>query len=208
MTTGETARQSAHGDGRDGGLRAQILQAAERIFVAEGYEEATVERIAEALGVSLAAVELHFPDKAAILWEISRHAVIEQVERNRQIAALPIDAGARLRLMVEGYMDWVFAHPDAYQLVFSPSHAVSALLNEATADLSARCYEICAGVVRELAAAGRLRCGTADCAMQLLWASGCEVVALVRCLPVFKWASRDELMTVTADGLVAGLLAD
>jgi AcrR family transcriptional regulator len=209
MKTVETVRRSARkakGSGRLG--RAEILEAAERVFAAGSYEGTTFGDVAEEVGVSPAHLELHFPDKAAILLEIGRRTFADRVKRNSRIAALPIDPGARIRLMLVDYMVWAFEHLDAYQLVFSPSHAVSAVLHEATADLSARCYEICAGVVRELAAEGRLRAGTAECATQVLWASGHGVVALVRCLPAFNWASRDELIAVTADGLLGGLFVD
>lgn len=209
MTTVTTARKSARKAKGDGHLRREeILQAAERIFVAEGYDGATIRRIADEVGVSSTALYMHFPDKSAILLEISRRTFIEQIDRNSDIAARPIDAACRVRMMLEGYMRWAFANPNAYQLVFSGPHDVSAVWHEATGDLSARCYAIFSSVVRELAAEGRLRTGTADSASQVLWASCHGVVALVRALPAFDWASRDELMTVTLDSLLHGLLAD
>ena len=62
--TRKTARK-AKGDGHL--RRAEILEAAERIFVAEGYEGATIRKIADEVGVSSTALYMHFPDKAAIL---------------------------------------------------------------------------------------------------------------------------------------------
>ena len=62
--TRKTARK-AKGDGHL--RRAEILKAAERIFVAEGYGGATIRRIADEVGVSSTALYMHFPDKAALL---------------------------------------------------------------------------------------------------------------------------------------------
>src|SRR5215469_12056355 len=55
----------------DGYLRrAEILEAAERIFVADGYEGATIRKIADDVGVSSTALYMHFRDKDQILHEI------------------------------------------------------------------------------------------------------------------------------------------
>jgi hypothetical protein len=63
-------------------------------------------------------------------------------------------------------------------------------------------------VVREIAAAGRLRNGTADSAAQALWMSCHGVVALLAARPRFGWADREELIGVTLDGLINGLVVD
>ena len=63
-------------------------------------------------------------------------------------------------------------------------------------------------MVREIAAAGRLRTGTADSAAQALWMSCHGVVALTVSRPNFAWADRDDLIHVTLDGLLHGLVVD
>ncbi|RAK50968.1 TetR/AcrR family transcriptional regulator [Phenylobacterium deserti] len=203
-------RRSARKAKGDGHLRrAEILHAAERIFIAEGYEGATIRRIADEVGVSSTALYMHFPDKHAILLEICNQALREMLEQNRELAAKPVEAVARLRLMLEAYMRWGFAHPNAYQLVYSAPRPLSAgAWPEDTVDLSTQCYESFAGVVREIAAAGRLRTGTADSAAQTFWMSCHGVVALLITRQGFPWADREALMCVTLDALMHGLLAD
>ena len=51
--------------------RSEILDVAQKIFAEEGYEGATVRKIAEKVGVSSTAIYLHFPDKRAMLLEIA-----------------------------------------------------------------------------------------------------------------------------------------
>ena len=106
-------------------------------------------------------------------------------------------------------MRWGMEHPNAYQLVYSgrPLAAVGPL-PEDTLDLSTQCYEIFRNVVREIAASGRLRSGTAESAAQVLWMSCHGVVALLASRPSFAWADRDELVQVTLDGLLNGLVVD
>jgi len=211
VTTSVTTRRSARKPKGDGHLRrAEILQAAERIFVAEGYDGATIRKIADEVGVSSTALYMHFPDKSCILLEICQGTIRQLLERNSEIADKPMDPASRVKLMLESYMRWGLDHPNAYELVFSNVRHISAVMvDEATtADLGSQCYEIFSGVVREIAAEGRLRTGTADSAAQALWASCHGVVALMINRPNFGWAPTDELIEVTLDGLMYGLVAD
>lgn len=211
MTTSVTTRRSARKPKGDGHLRrAEILAAAERIFVAEGYDGATIRKIADEVGVSSTALYMHFPDKSCILLEICEGTIRQLLERNAEIAAKPMDAANRVKLMLETYMRWGLEHPNAYELVFSSVRHVTAVMADegATADLGAECYEIFSGVVREIAAEGRLRTGTADSAAQALWGSCHGVVNLMINRPNFVWAPADELLSVTLEGLMYGLVAD
>lgn len=209
MTAGvTTTRRSSRKAKGDGYLRrAEILEAAERIFVAEGYEGATIRKIADAVGVSSTALYMHFPDKSAILMEISGRTLEVLLERNREIAAKPIDPVVRVKMMLEAYMRWGAEHSNAYQLVYCVPRGAGSW-DDATAQIAQQSYEVFAGVVREIAAAGRLRAGTGDSAAQALWMACHGVVALLTARPNFGWADREELIAVTLDGLINGLVVD
>jgi AcrR family transcriptional regulator len=204
------ARKTARKAKGDGHLRrAEILEAAERIFVAEGYEGATIRKIADEVGVSSTALYMHFQDKGCILLEICERTLSQLLNSNAEIAAKPLDAVVRTRMMLDAYMRWGMAHPNAYQLVYCALRPVSAApWPERTADLSRECYEIFSGVVREIAADGRLRSGGADSAAQVLWTASHGLVALMTARPKFGWADREELIQVTLDGLLNGLVID
>src|SRR5690349_9459825 len=91
-------RRSARKPKGDGHLRrAEILAAAERIFVAQGYEGATIRKIADEVGVSSTALYMHFQDKGQILLEICGGTLELLLERNSEIAAKPLDAVVRVR---------------------------------------------------------------------------------------------------------------
>lgn len=202
----KTARK-AKGDGHL--RRAEILGAAERIFVAEGYEGATIRKIADEVGVSSTALYMHFQDKACILHEIVEGTLSQLLERNTEIASRPLDAVVRTRLMLDAYMHWGLQHPNAYHLVYVARESPSTdPAPERTAELSRQCYEAFAGVVREVAASGRLRMGGADSAAQALWMACHGVIALLLGRPTFEFASAEELMQITLDGMLHGLVID
>ena len=210
MTTAVTTRRSARKAKGDGHMRrAEILEAAERIFVAEGYEGATIRKIADEVGVSSTALYMHFPDKACILHEIVDGTLSQLLENNTEIANKPLDPVVRTRMMLDTYMRWGLEHANAYQLVYCSRGPVSGdPTPERTTDLSRECYEAFSGVVREVAANGRLRTGNADSAAQALWMACHGVVALMISRPSFEWTDQQELMTITLDGLLHGLVID
>ena len=207
MTEIATLRRSARKPKGDGHLRrAEILEAAERIFVANGYEGATIRKIADEVGVSSTALYMHFPDKGCILLEISERTIRQLLERNAEIASKPEDAARRVELMLESYMRWGLEHPNAYMLVFCSVTPVSDVLGDSLAEISARCYDIFSGVVRELAQENRLKSGDADSVAQALWAATHGLVALLITRPDFEWAPTEHLMKLTLDGLMQGLV--
>lgn len=189
--------------------RAEILEAAERIFIAQGYEGATIRKIAEEVGLSSTALYMHFEDKAAILREICDASLTLLLERNREIAARPLDVALRVRAMLEAYMRWGLEHPNAYQLVYAvPRPRTAAYWPEGTVDLSMQAYGMFHSQVREIAAAGRLRAADPEAATQVLWMSCHGVVAMLTARPAFPWTDREELVRLTLDGLMRGLMAE
>jgi AcrR family transcriptional regulator len=203
----QKSARKAKGDGHL--RRAEILSAAERIFVAHGYEAATIRKIADEVGVSSTALYMHFRDKDEILHEICFGAMEALLQQNSDIAARPIDAVTRVRLMLEAYVRMGLEHPNAYRLVFcAPVREAPRDKESATAEIGAQCYARYSGVVREIAASGRLRAGDADSASQALWAACHGLVALMITRPGFEWAPAETLASVMLEGLLHGLVAD
>ena len=189
--------------------RGEILEAAQRIFLVEGYHGATIRKIADEVGVSSTALYMHFKDKDEILLEISDNAISRLLAINSEISARPIDAVARVRLMLDAYMTFALENPNAYALVFcGPSGVIAKDREDAAMALGERCFEKFMGTVREIAASGRLRTGSAESAAQALWAACHGLVSLLITKPDFNWAPEAELRAVTLDGLLYGLVAD
>lgn len=209
-TTLKKPQRSARKPKGDGHLRrGEILQAAERIFIAEGYQGATIRRIADEVGVSSTALYMHFRDKDEILLEICDGAIEELLRINTEISGQPIDAVTRVRLMLDAYMDFALASPNAYQLVFcGPSGVLSEDKQQMTRDLGDRCYDKFVGVVREIGASGRLRTGNVESAAQTLWTACHGLVALLLTRPTFNWEPREDLKAVMLDGILYGLMTD
>jgi len=186
--------------------RAEILAAAERIFVEHGYEGATIRKIADEVGLSSTALYMHFSEKSEILHEICRGAFDTLLAANRAILSEPGAPEDRLRRMMQCYVDFGFGNPNAYRLVYMtrPVEA-SAGAQSAAQALGAELFASFEQVVEDLAAAGRLRRDPVATA-QALWAGGHGVVSLMITKPYFNWVDRDVLVKTLMDALYEGLL--
>jgi AcrR family transcriptional regulator len=97
--------------GRD--LRAEILAAAERLFIARGYHGLAMRELAEAVGVSKAALYYHFKDKEELFLAMlsgyleSMEAVIDQIR------AVEATARGRIRRLVEA----ILSQPDEQRAI-------------------------------------------------------------------------------------------
>ena len=138
--------------------RAEILAAAERIFVDHGYEGATIRKIADEVGLSSTALYMHFAEKGEILHEICRQAFAALLEMNESIVAEPGGPEARLRRMMAAYIEFGFANPNAYRLIYMtrPVELQHGALSAAQ-ELGGSLYRSFEQVVEDAEAAGLLR---------------------------------------------------
>jgi AcrR family transcriptional regulator len=102
-----------------GEFRERLIDAAERLFAQQGLEAVTLRQLAAEVGVSPMTPYRYFADKDAILAAVrarafNRHA--DALEAAYETAGDdPIGAAAAV---CEAYIDFAFAHPEAYKLMF------------------------------------------------------------------------------------------
>jgi AcrR family transcriptional regulator len=104
--------------GQGASRQGEILAAAKRLFLTEGFERTTIRKIAAAVGVSAAALYLYFPDKDAILRAIAEStfdSLLACLEQTQTRAGTDLD---RFRAGLAGYIAFGLAHPDEYRLTF------------------------------------------------------------------------------------------
>ena len=206
LATPHTLRSRRKPKGEGHARRAEILAAAERIFVEHGYEGATIRKIADEVGLSSTALYMHFAEKGEILQEICSQAFSALLEMNQAIVAEPAEPEIRLRRMLRAYIDFGFANPNAYRLIYMtrPVELQHGALSAAQ-ELGGSLYRSFEVVVEDAEAAGLLR-GDARTTAQALWAGCHGVVSLLITKPYFDWVERETLVTALLEGLFAGLL--
>lgn len=201
-----SSRSTRKPKGEGHARRAEILAAAERIFVEVGYEGATIRKIADEVGLSSTALYMHFSEKSEILHEICRLAFARLQAANAVVVAEGGPPEVVLRKLMEAYVDFGFENPNAYRLTYltRPVEARDGAQSAAQM-LGGELFKAFEAIVEQAAAAGRLR-GDAKASAQTLWAGSHGIVSLMITKPYFDWIDRKALTKTMLDALFIGLL--
>lgn len=203
----EAGRSGRKPKGEGHSRRAEMLAAAERIFVEHGYEGATIRKIADEVGLSSTALYMHFADKGEILHEICRETFERLIAGNRRVMDEAGTADERLERILQAYIDFGFENPNAYRLVYltRPIEARDGA-QSAAQQLGGELFASFQAVIDQIGAEGRLINGDARLTAQLFWSGIHGVVSLVITKPYFDWAARDLLGRSMGEALIRGLV--
>jgi AcrR family transcriptional regulator len=178
------------------GRREQILDEAQRLFVAHGAHSVTTRHIAHAVGISQPSLYAHFPNKDSIAVELCCRAfedLYQRLVRASQKHTAPLD---RLRALGHTYIRFGLDNPAAYQVAF-----VLDLPPEATPEKNkilvagVRSF----GVLRETFNISGLSKMDADAMAQSVWASMHGLVALLLARGEFPWVQTEGLIALHVD---------
>jgi len=129
--------------------RAQLLGAAQEVFVANGYHATAMDEIAERAGVSKPVLYQHFPGKLELYRALLDQHTGGLVDAVRAALAGTDDNKQRVAASIEAYFAFVDAEGGAFRLVFesdlTSDDAVRATVERGTRE----CAEAIAEVIRE-----------------------------------------------------------
>lgn len=98
-------------------LRQIIIDAALKIFVAEGYEKTSIRNIADSIEYSPGTIYLHFKDKDELLFAVHEVAFTKFFEEMAPVLLIS-DTRERILQMGNIYIQFAFANPELYGLMF------------------------------------------------------------------------------------------
>jgi AcrR family transcriptional regulator len=130
--------------------RAQLLKAAQAVFVQSGYHAAAMDEIAERAGVSKPVLYQHFPGKLDLyLALLDTHCdTLEQLVR-RALGATDGDNEARVRATVAAYFDFVTREDAAFRMVFESDLTSVPQVRARLDSVEMACAEAIAEVIAE-----------------------------------------------------------
>jgi AcrR family transcriptional regulator len=108
--------RTARGPAQKGRKYDQVLEGARRVFMADGYEGASVDAIAREAGVSKATLYSYFADKRLLFMEVARTECARQAEESLQLIDLSAPPRTVLRLAAERMLGFILS--DFGQRVF------------------------------------------------------------------------------------------
>ncbi|HLU44172.1 MAG TPA: TetR/AcrR family transcriptional regulator [Natronosporangium sp.] len=98
--------------------RRQLLQAAQEVFVAQGYHAAAMDDIADRAGVSKPVLYQHFPSKLELYLALLDTHCDALVAKTRAAMAATSDNKERVRAAMSAYFDIIDHESEAFRLVF------------------------------------------------------------------------------------------
>lgn len=186
-------------------FRERLCDAAERLFAEHGPDAVTMRQLAAELGVSPMTPYRYFRDKEDILAAVRTNGFNRFAEALETARASESEARARGAAVGEAYMDFAFAHPHTYKLMFDLNQPHEADYPELV-EAARRARATMSGYVKDLTSAGVLAGDPEEIGL-MFWASthGAIVLEMAGKLPPGRARSlHQSLGSALAKGLRPG----
>lgn len=216
MSTAPPSGRKRRGEGHT--RRDEILQAAKELFLEEGYDSATIRKIADRVGISAPALYLYFKDKEELLLALCDQTFGHLLDDIRAIETNIDDRLERVRRFGEAYAHFGLSHPGEYRLIFLGGNipeAVRKTGHRAPIDDPNRpgvggaiVFQRLVAILTELQASGTKLKYPPDTCAELCWMGIHGLVTALILKPDFPWSDRELLIKGMLDILVNGLLKE
>lgn len=129
--------------------RAQLLEAAQSVFVESGYHAAAMDDIAERAHVSKPVLYQHFPGKLDLYLALLDTHTAEVPALVREALGSTTDNGARVAAAVDAFFSFVERKDGAFRLVFESDLTNEPAVAQRVDTMSAACASAIADVIGE-----------------------------------------------------------
>jgi AcrR family transcriptional regulator len=190
-------------------LHTEILDAAERLLIETGSEEAvSIRRIADSVGVTPPSIYLHFADKDELLFAVCERQ-FEELDRVMEQAVLGFDDPLdELFQRGKAYVRFGLEHPEQYRILFLRGGSHAAAATDESRIRRASAFDHMVDAVGRCVTDGVFPESTDPTTVALeLWAVVHGLTSLIISKPMFSWpdadALTDHLLVATCTGLQA-----
>ncbi len=151
MGTTEHPSQARPRGGRlpRGERRAQLLDSALEVFVAQGYHAAAMDDIAERAGVSKPVLYQHFPGKLDLYLALLDSACDDVIDHCRQALAATHDNKTRVAAAMAAFYTYVASEGGAFRLVFESDLTSEPAVREHVERVTTECAAMIADVIHD-----------------------------------------------------------
>jgi AcrR family transcriptional regulator len=188
-------------------LRQEILDAARELFVAEGYANVSMRKVAEMIEYSPTTIYLYFRDKTDLLREVCEEAfrkLSDEIVKSQKTGKNELEV---LRKGLLAYIDFGLKYPHHYEVVFITPKLTDLDSEDYTYEnsMGKRAFDLLDRSVADCMSAGAIRQGNVALVAQTLWAGIHGVTSLLITHRGFPFVDRRVLIDSVVDTLIAGL---
>jgi AcrR family transcriptional regulator len=203
-----TARRSRARRGEGERLREEIIEAAERLLIETGSEDAvSIRAVAEAVGVTPPSIYLHFADKNELLFQVcEKH--FDQFDRFLEAAAGESDDPLEsLRLRGRAYVRFGLDHPEHYRILFMGKPGEAPVDFEEIRMSRIASFDHLVQGVQRCIDAGLIASDDAVTVSVGMWVAVHGITSLLISKPGFPWPDVDGLIDHVLTVQIRGLQA-
>ncbi len=175
--------------------RAQLLESALEVFVAQGYHAAAMDDIAERAGVSKPVLYQHFPGKLDLYLALLDASCDTIIDNCRVALSATQDNKLRVQATIEAFFEYVAGETGAFRLVFESDLTNEPAVRGHVERVTTECAEMIAVVIHD-------DTGLPGEASRLLAVS---LVGMAQVSARFWLSEAGGISQADASGLVAGL---
>ncbi len=180
-------------------MKDQILQAAMDLFIEEGYEKASIRKIADRIEYSPATIYLYFKDKDEIFHAVHEKGFERFFERMEALSVVA-DPFERLQKLGEAYLRFAWENPQLYDLMFIMWGPMDALKDDSHWHCGMKAHEGLRRMVRECIEAGKMKPLDVEIASMAIWSFVHGIVSL-RIRNRFRFCTPEELEKMIPESL-------
>jgi AcrR family transcriptional regulator len=129
--------------------RAQLLDSALEVFVAQGYHAAAMDDIAERAGVSKPVLYQHFPGKLDLYLALLDASCDAVIDRCRQALDATHDNKTRVAAAMAAFYSYVASEGGAFRLVFESDLTNEPAVREHVERVTTECAAMIADVIHD-----------------------------------------------------------
>jgi AcrR family transcriptional regulator len=129
--------------------RAQLLESALEVFVAQGYHAAAMDDIADRAGVSKPVLYQHFPGKLELYLALLDRAVDTVIERTRDALESTEDNKQRVAATMNAFYTYVASDEGEFRLVFESDLTNEPAVRQRIDRVTTECAELIAHVIHD-----------------------------------------------------------
>ncbi len=137
--------------------RAEMVQAAARLFSERGYHGTSMQHLADALGLQRGSLYAHIGSKEELLFDVVEQGADRFLERAERALGLQALASVRLRRLLVGHIETAIEHLDAATVFLNEWRYLSADLRSIIQAKRDRYESMVRQLIEEGIAAGEFR---------------------------------------------------
>ncbi len=182
------------------------MDAAREMFVAEGYANVSMRKIADKIGYSPTTIYLYFKDKTDLVHQICEQTFARLAQNIKAIQQLSDNPMEKLRSGLREYIHFGLKHPSQYEIVFITPLPINFETSFEESN-GAIAFGTMREVVAECVSANLLKNNDIELLSQTFWAGIHGVTSLLIQHSGFPFVEREKLIDGMIDTLITGTKA-